>query len=167
MDSATGGASGQDPSGQESDAGDVAGVWEQTSASACRCFASTASGRRKSVSYQHRDLAAPGAPDASFPMKLLRHHPFVLLAVITVALGALWHSRLLEPGARELLEPAMQVVGAPFIVSMRLAIGWFGRSAVTPIAGLILGLLPYVGADWLLRWRRQRLASTTRVEASE
>lgn len=100
-------------------------------------------------------------------MKLLRRHPFVLLAVVTISLGALWHSRLLGPDTRESVEPAMQVIGAPFIASMRLATRWFGRSAVTPIAGLILGLLPYVGADWLLRWRRLRLTNRAGLKASE
>jgi len=99
-------------------------------------------------------------------MKLLRHHPFVLLAVMTVLLGALWHSRLLGPDTRESVKPAMQVIGAPFIASMRLATRWFGESAVSPIVGLILGLLPYLGADWLLRWRRLRRANIARPKAS-
>lgn len=90
-------------------------------------------------------------------MKLLRSRPFACLALATVLLGVLWHTTLADDAGRDsVLSVVMSIVGAPFIFAMRSSSALFGDSRVTPLVGLVLGLVPYVLADWLL----QRLRSS-------
>ena len=90
-------------------------------------------------------------------MRFVRRHPFVCLAIVTMAIGALWHT--LPPGLRTPTAPVVGVIGAPFISAMRLTRRMVGWSAFTPLLGTLLGLAPYVLADWLLRRARARRAA--------
>lgn len=90
-------------------------------------------------------------------MRFIRRHPFLLLALLTMAIGAWYHT--LGPAAREPLTPMVTFIGAPFINGMRLARRLVGSSALIPLVGTLLGLAPYVLVDWLLaRWRDRRAA---------
>ncbi|HJU64436.1 MAG TPA: hypothetical protein VJ596_02105 [Gemmatimonadaceae bacterium] len=90
-------------------------------------------------------------------MKLLRHHPFLLVALLTLLLGAIWHSSLIAESARPSLRPVMTIIGAPFIASMRLVNGALGPSPVTSLLATALALVPYLLADLLLRrWRLRK-----------
>ena len=93
-------------------------------------------------------------------MNLLRSHPFLCLAFGTVLLGAMWHTSLADSAAGDaVLTGAMLVVGAPFIAAMRFSKVLFGHSSATPLVGLLLGLVPYLLADWLLQKVRSRRAT--------
>jgi hypothetical protein len=90
-------------------------------------------------------------------MKLLRNHPFLLLAVVTVIIGAIWHSPVIDASTRPSLTPVVEIIGAPFIASMRFVNRTFGPSRVTPLLGTALALAPYLLADLAVRrWRLQR-----------
>ncbi len=89
--------------------------------------------------------------------RFVQRQPFVCLAIVTIAIGAAWHA--LGPELRGSSAPVMNVVGAPFIASKRLARQLAGASAVTPLLGTLLGLVPYVLADWLLARARMRRAA--------
>lgn len=90
-------------------------------------------------------------------MKLLRNHPFLLLAVVTVIIGAIWHSPLIGASARPSLAPVVEIIGAPFIASMRFVNRTVGPSPLAPLLGTALALVPYLLADFALRrWRLQR-----------
>jgi hypothetical protein len=90
-------------------------------------------------------------------MRFVGRHPFLCLAVVTIAIGAAWHA--LSPEARAPSAPLMNVIGAPFIAAMRLSRTVVGASVLTPLLGILLGLAPYLLADWLLsRARRRRTA---------
>lgn len=92
-------------------------------------------------------------------MRFLRRHPFLMLALVTMAIGAGYH--MLGPSAREPLAPVVSFIGAPFIAGMRLARRLVGWSRLTPLVGTLIGLAPYVLADWLLaRWRARRAGVT-------
>jgi hypothetical protein len=95
-------------------------------------------------------------------MKLVRSWPFLTLAVVTLAVGVLWH---LAGVARDdgvlgrLLFGAVSVLGAPFIAAQRLS-RTLGDTPLRPAIALLLGLAPYVLADLLLRRRRLRTRAT-------
>jgi hypothetical protein len=84
----------------------------------------------------------------------VRRRPFLCLAIVTIAIGAAWHA--LSPELRTPSTPVMNVIGAPFIGAMRLSRRLVGGSPVTPLLGLLMGLAPYVLADWLLARARSR-----------
>ena len=84
----------------------------------------------------------------------LRRRPFLCLAVVTIVIGAAWHA--LSPETRASSTPLMEVIGAPFIGAMRLSRPIVGASPMTPLLGLLIGLAPYVLADWLLARARAR-----------
>lgn len=83
-----------------------------------------------------------------------RRNPFFILAALTIVFGVVWHSPLIGADARPTLQPVFTVVGFPFITAMRLVNRMIGGSPLTPLAGLLLGLVPYVIADVI--WRRVR-----------
>ena len=91
-------------------------------------------------------------------MRFIRRHPFLILALGTMAIGAVWHT--LGPALREPTAPVVSVIGAPFIAGMRLARRLVGWSRLTPLLGTLIGLAPYVLADWLLSRRRARRGVT-------
>lgn len=96
-------------------------------------------------------------------MRLVRAKPFLLLALITIAIGALWHSPVITSAyVRSILQSGVEVIGAPFIIAMRLSASAFGESPFAPISGLLLGIAPYLLADWLLRRVRARRIHTSR-----
>ena len=84
----------------------------------------------------------------------VRRHPFALLGLATMFIGAVWHSPLVSPESRPTLQPLITVIGTPFIAAMRLVSRTLPPSVLTPILGTLLGLAPYLAADWLLRRRR-------------
>ena len=86
----------------------------------------------------------------------VRRHPFLCLAILTIALGAAFHA--LSPERRAPLTPVMNVIGAPFITGMRLSRD-LGSSPLRPLVGTLLGLVPYLLADWLLSRVRARRAA--------
>ena len=86
----------------------------------------------------------------------LRRHPFLCLAVITIAIGIAWHA---AGPARGPMTPIVSVIGAPFIAAMRLSRRVIGWSTFTPVIGTLMGLAPYLLADWLLARARQRRAA--------
>lgn len=91
-------------------------------------------------------------------MKLVRRWPFLTLAGITLVIGVLWHVARARPdlaGVASATFALVSVIGAPFIAAMRLATATLGDSRLTPLVGLLLGLAPYVAADWLYRRRRR------------
>ena len=93
-------------------------------------------------------------------MNLLRSRPFLCLAFGTVLLGVLWHTSLANSATgHTFLTGAMTVVGAPFIAAMRFSNALFGDASATPLVGLLLGLVPYLLADWLLQKIRSRRAN--------
>lgn len=89
--------------------------------------------------------------------RFLRRYPFLCLGLLTMAIGALWHSPLLPMDLRVSTMPVVKVIGASFIGGMRLSQSLLGASALTPLVGTALGITPYLIADWLLAWRRRRL----------
>lgn len=86
-------------------------------------------------------------------MRLVKRHPFVVLAIVTIAIGALWHSTILPASVREPLSPVVTAIGYPFISAMRFVNRNITPSAWSPVIGTLLGLAPYVLADWF--WRRR------------
>jgi hypothetical protein len=84
----------------------------------------------------------------------VRRRPFLCLAMATIAIGAAWHA--LSPEARASSAPVMGVIGAPFIGAMRLSRTLIGSSPLTPLLGTLIGVAPYVLADWLLARARRR-----------
>lgn len=97
-------------------------------------------------------------------MKVVRSWPFLTLAVATLVVGVLWHLGGIGrddgiPG--RVLFGIVSVLGAPFIAAQRLSRS-LGDMPLRPLIALLLGLLPYVLADLLLRRRRMR----TRAAAS-
>jgi hypothetical protein len=82
-----------------------------------------------------------------------------MLALLTIVFGVVWHSPLIAADGRAALQPVFTVVGFPFIAAMRFVNRAIGASPLTPLAGLLLGLLPYVIADAI--WRRVRRPATS------
>jgi hypothetical protein len=95
-------------------------------------------------------------------MKVVRSWPFLTLAVITLAVGVLWHLAGIgrDDGVLgRLLFGVVSVLGAPFIAAQRLS-RTLGDTPLRPAIALLLGLAPYVFADLLLRRRRLRTRAT-------
>ena len=88
--------------------------------------------------------------------RFLRRHPFLCLAILTMAIGALWHAPLLPTDLRVSTMPVVKVIGAPFITGMRLARSLVGANPFASLLGTAIGFAPYVLADWLLAWKRRR-----------
>jgi hypothetical protein len=90
-------------------------------------------------------------------MRFVRSRPFLCLAVVTILIGVLWHSPIIGSGAtRDALAGVVSVIGAPFIGAMRLSTSLLDGSRLTPLLGLVLGIAPYLLADWLLARYRHR-----------
>ena len=91
-------------------------------------------------------------------MNFVRRWPFLILAVITLLVGGLWHAT--TDGARSgIVFTIVSTLGAVFIAGMRLArqmVGW--SPPYTQLLGFLLGLAPYVLADLVLRIIRARRA---------
>ena len=87
----------------------------------------------------------------------MRSWPFLSLAAVTLLVGVAWHLSGMTRDNGTLGRAVfgfVSVLGAPFIGSMRLAGRLLGSSPARPIVALLLGLLPYLIADLLLRRRR-------------
>lgn len=98
-------------------------------------------------------------------MTILRSRPFLCLAFFTVLLGVLWHSLGDAVAGHSILKVVVSFIGAPFIASMRLVHAVLDDSKVTPVVGLLLGLSPYLLADWF--WRRRRATQVRSSSAAD
>ena len=91
--------------------------------------------------------------------RLLRNHAFLLLGIVTILVGAWWHTSGIDPNASAGGAAAYRVVyvlGFFFITAMRLLRSLTDNFAVSGIGSMVLGILPYLLADWLVRRRRRR-----------
>ena len=91
-------------------------------------------------------------------MKVVRSWPFLSLAVVTLVVGVLWHLGGVgrDDGTMgRVLFGIVSVLGAPFIAAQRVSRS-LGDMPLRPLIVLLLGLLPYLLADILLRRRRMR-----------
>ena len=92
-------------------------------------------------------------------MRRLRERPFLLLALFTLVLGAVWHLSGVSADVGPLgfaLFAISYVLGTPFIVAMRLVGSVVSHPALRGVLALILGILPYLAADEAVRRRRLR-----------
>ena len=90
--------------------------------------------------------------------KLAANHPFLLLALATLVVGAWWHMSGIDRthGAGQLLYRAVLALGYVFISAMRLARSVTDSRALAGLLSIALALIPYLAADWLLRRQRRR-----------
>jgi hypothetical protein len=92
-------------------------------------------------------------------VRFVRQRPFLTLALITLAVGAVWHLSGLNRD-QGLLGSAVfgiaYVLGLPFILAMRLVGAVVSHPAIRGMLGFVLGILPYLAADEALRRRRLR-----------
>jgi hypothetical protein len=97
---------------------------------------------------------------------VLRSHPFLALGLCGVLLFTVWLALGLQPhdgGVGQALFYAWRVLAAPVHLAANLLApltdAW--PDALDATAALLAGLLPYVGADWLLRrWRGRRVSAS-------
>jgi hypothetical protein len=92
-------------------------------------------------------------------VRFVRQRPFLTLALVTLAVGAVWHLSGLNQDQGPLGSAVFAiayVLGTPFILAMRLAGSVVSHPALRGVLGFILGLLPYLAADEALRRRRLR-----------
>jgi hypothetical protein len=95
-------------------------------------------------------------------VRFVRQRPFLSLAFITLAIGAVWHLSGLNHDQGRLgaaLLGIAYVLGMPFILAMRLVGSVVSHPALRGVLGFILGMLPYLAADEILRRRRLRKRS--------
>ena len=98
--------------------------------------------------------------------RLLRDRPFATLALVTLAVGLVWHLSGLDRDDGPLglgLFVISYVLGMPFILAMRLAGSVVTHPLPRGMLGLALGLVPYLAADALWRRRRVRADAGTRL----
>ncbi len=92
-------------------------------------------------------------------MRFVRKRPFLVLALFTLAVGAVWHASGLDYDEGPLafgLFAATYVLGMPFIMAMRLVGSVVTHPILRGLLGVCLGLLPYLAADEAVRRRRMR-----------
>ena len=92
-------------------------------------------------------------------MKFLKARPFLVLAVFTVAIGFAWHASGLKGNEgpwQYALYIAVYIIGFPFITAVRWLTHLIGNPAVAGSLGLLIGLIPYLIADVILRRARAR-----------
>ena len=90
--------------------------------------------------------------------RILRNHPFLLLGLVTILIGGWWHTSGIDPKASAGGAAAYRVVsvlGFFFISAMRFLRSLTDNFAVSGIGSMVLGLTPYLLADWALRRRRR------------
>ena len=93
---------------------------------------------------------------------VLRSHPFLALGLLGVLLFAMWLALGLQPhdgGLGQALFYAWRVLAAPVYLATNLLAPVTDRwpDALDAAAALLVGLSPYVAADWLVRrWRGVR-----------
>lgn len=97
-------------------------------------------------------------------MRFISRWPFLTVAAATLVIGGLWHWT--TDGSRSgVVFWIVSVLGAPFIAAMRWAtraVGW--SPPYTQLVGFVLGLVPYVVAELLLKAvRRRRRAASRQV----
>jgi hypothetical protein len=92
-------------------------------------------------------------------MRFIRERPFLVLACVTLVVGAVWHLSGLDDDQGALgfgLFAVSYVMGTPFILAMRLVGAVVSNPILRGLLGLAVGLLPYLAADEALRRRRMR-----------
>jgi hypothetical protein len=92
-------------------------------------------------------------------MKRLRERPFLVLALFTLVLGAVWHLSGVDADDGPLgfaLYAITYVLGMPFILAMRLVGSMVSHPALRGTLALMLGILPYLAADEAVQRRRRR-----------
>lgn len=90
--------------------------------------------------------------------KLRSHHPFLLLGIVTILIGGWWHTSGIDPNASATGAAVYRVVyvlGFFFIAATRVLRSLTDNVAVSGIGSLVLGIIPYLVADWALRRRRR------------
>lgn len=97
----------------------------------------------------------------------LRERPFLVLAFVTLIVGAVWHLSGLNQRDGPVgfaLFGISYVLGLPFILAMRLVGSVVSHPALRGILGFALGMLPYLAADEAVRRRRLRKRSAVGAE---
>jgi hypothetical protein len=90
---------------------------------------------------------------------LIRKRPFLVLALVTLVVGAVWHLSGLDPNDGPVafaLFALSYVLGMPFIMAMRLVGSVVSHPVLRGLLGFALGMLPYLAADEAVRRRRLR-----------
>lgn len=98
--------------------------------------------------------------------RAVRQRPFLALALVTLAIGAVWHLSGLDQHDGPVglgLFAISYVLGMPFIMAMRLVGSVVSHPALRGLLGFALGILPYLAADEAVRRRRlrKRIAAST------
>ena len=92
-------------------------------------------------------------------MKFVKARPFLVLAIITIAIGFAWHASGLKGNEgpwQHALYIAVYIIGFPFITAVQWLTHITGHPAIAGSLGLLIGLIPYLIADALLRRARSR-----------
>jgi hypothetical protein len=92
-------------------------------------------------------------------VRFVRQRPFLTLALVTLAVGAVWHLSGLNENQGPLgaaMFALAYVLGLPFILAMRLVGSVVTQPALRGVLGFVLGILPYLAADEVVRRRRLR-----------
>lgn len=83
--------------------------------------------------------------------RFLRARPFLALAFATIVIGVLWHLSGLKKEDSAPLYYAVYTLGLPFITVTQLMHAAIQNRALAGILSILLGLIPYLAADWLLQ----------------
>lgn len=89
---------------------------------------------------------------------LLANHRFLLLGIGTILVGGWWHMSGMDPSAGTLGAVTHRVVyalGIFFILATRFLRSLTDNFAISGVGSMVLGILPYLAADWMLRRRRR------------
>lgn len=92
--------------------------------------------------------------------RLLSNHRFLLLGIFTILVGGWWHTSGIDPSASAsgaAVHRVVSVLGFFFITATRFLRSLTDNFAISGIGSIVLGLIPYLLADWALRRRRRRL----------
>lgn len=92
---------------------------------------------------------------------VLRSHPFLGVGLLGIALFGIWlmlGAETRDGGLGHLLFYSWRLLAAPIHLATNVLAPVTDRwpDAADGIAAVVVGLLPYAGADWLLRRRRRR-----------
>jgi hypothetical protein len=96
-------------------------------------------------------------------VKLHRNHPFLLLGLFTIVVGGLYHRLGIDQSTASgvALHGAVSALGFIFINMIRVTSRLIPNFAIAGLVSSLVGLVPYLLADWLLRRRRARTPRVT------